>query len=483
MYIVTNKGSVKTFDLENFTEIENNIPKVPLNFGDLILAGYPYDDDFSVVRFRVNGIYVDSINAITQVLFASHNAYNSQKDCITHNISRIELKVNNGSVIPKDEWDTIFTASPCIDPQPDHFLEAGGPYPGHISGGAIVSFNERKLLVTVGDYDRNGIDGLDLWAMDPSNPYGKFILVDKKTGEWSVFAMGSRNPTGLYIDKDSVIWSVENGPRGGDELNIIEKGKNYGWPRVSYGIWYGPTLKLPGGYKAGTHPVYQKPIFAWVPSVAPSDIIKITGEKFDYWKGDFLVGTMRDQSLRRLRINEKNRVVYDERIELGQRVRDLTILPDDKIALITDDGYLFIIGDGGPVFHKIDSTITQRMALLNNYDRFVNKTDTLSVFKAISKTPLGIFKQHCASCHNLNPGNGIGPHLHNLFNRKVGGLDDFSYSRSLKNDTRIWNAELLRSFLNNPQKDFPGSKMPQVNLSSNEIDSLIKLFQKQSSDN
>lgn len=369
LYIVTNKGTVKTFNLKTYTSIGNKIPKVPLNFDALILSGITTKNNFVLMRFRVNGIYTESINNNMQVLFVSHNAYNSQKECITHNISRIELTVSNGSVTPTSDWETIFTAAPCINPQPEHYLAAGGKYAGHISGGAIVNFNKDKLLVTVGDYDRNGINGVDQWAMDPSNPYGKFILVDKKTGEWSIYAMGSRNATGIYIDKNSVIWSVENGPRGGDELNIIQKDKNYGWPEVSYGIWYNFNFKLPGGYKEGTYPAYQKPVFAWVPSIAPSDIIKITFAKFDYWKGDFLIGTMRDRGLRRLRLNGKNHVIYDERIELGHRVRDITILPDGKIALITDDGYLIIIGDGGPVFKKIDNTIKKRIKLLNKFDQ------------------------------------------------------------------------------------------------------------------
>jgi cytochrome c2 len=478
LYIVTNKGNVRTFDLASHTVIKNNIPDVPMNFKGLILSGYTSKNDFHITLFRVNGAYSEPVNSNTQVLFTTYDAYDSQKGCITFNIGRIDLTVNNGSVKQKGNWKTIFTASPCIDPASK---ELNKRYKGQLSGGAITSFDQHHLLVSVGDYDFNGILGPTAWAMDRSNPYGKFILVNKNTGKWSIYAIGSRNATGIYIDKDSVIWSVENGPRGGDELNIIQKGKNYGWPEVSYGIWYNPHLKLPGGYKSGTYPKYQKPVFSWLPSVAPRGLIKIEGTKFNYWKGDLIMGTMRDESLHRLRLDGKNHVEYDERIELGHRVRDLITLPDGRIALITDDGYLMIIGDGGAIWHKTDATIKRRIASLNKFDHFTGKTSTLPVSDTMQKTALSIFKQHCSSCHNLSTDNHIGPNLHNLFSRKVGELDDFSYSSSMQKDTSKWNATLLKTFLKNPKEVFPDTKMPKVNLSSSEIDSLIQLFKDQAS--
>ena len=478
LYIVSNKGAVQTFDLNNYTILNNDISNIPMNFKELILSGHPYKNDFRINWFRVNGVYSENVNSKTQLLFVSHNSYNSNKDCITQNVSRTELEVNNKSIKQTKEWQTIFTASPCIDPAPDS-ISAAALYPGHISGGIITSFDRDNLLITVGDYNRNGLAGTDMYSMDPSNPYGKFILVNKKTGKWSIYADGSRNATGLYIDKNSNIWSVENGPQGGDELNLVVKGQNYGWPKVSYGLWYDLKLNLPGGFMRGTYPEYKKPVFSWVPSVAPRGVIKIEGSRFKYWHGDLLMGTMRDESLHRLRLDQNNHVVYDERIHLGHRIRDMKTLPDEKIALLTDDGYLIIIDDGGPIFQEMDSTAKQRIALLDNFDRFINpkyKNQTVSIVTNTSNT---VFQQNCSSCHNLNGTNQIGPNLHDLFNRKVGTADNFNYSTALKSDKRNWNAPLLRNFLKNPESEFPGTLMQKVNLTSSEIDSLVDLFKSQ----
>lgn len=476
LYIVTNKGSVQTFDLDNYSVVENTIPDVPMNFSGLIQSGHPYKNGFRILWFRVNGVYSESIDSDTHLLFVSHNAYDGADDCITHNISRIKVDLEHPDS-QNNVWETIFTAVPCIDPEPDKYV-AETLYSGHISGGAITNFDEDHLLVSVGDYNRHGIKEVEEYAMDPSNPYGKFILVDKNSGEWSVFAMGSRNAPALYIDENSTIWSVENGPQGGDELNIITKGENYGWPKVSYGIWYDPTLKLSGEYKEGTHPEYKQPVKSWVPSVAPSSIIKIEGEKFYLWKGDLLVGTMRDQSLYRLRPDRDGHIVYSERINLGHRIRDMVTLPDDKIALVTDDAFLFIIGDGGAIFRDVDSDIQERIASLEKFDGFSIQTSE-GVTEAYANSAKVIFQQNCATCHNLEPNNQIGPHLHDLFNREVGAVDNFNYSQTLKTDGRTWNAQLLRSFLENPESEFAGNNMQKINLSPSEIDSLIKIFENQ----
>ena len=483
LYIITNKGSVQTYNLNNYTEVKNDITSVPMNLKEFILSGHPYENHFQIVRFRVNGVHSEFIDGKTQVLFIAHNAYDSKRDCITQDISRTTLEINtDGSVSQKNKWNTIFTASPCIDILSDQEVKGFSTYPGHISGGIISSFDKDHLLVTMGDYDKNGIINEDEWAMDPSTPFGKFILVNKQTGKWSVYASGSRNATGLYIDKKSIIWSVENGPQGGDELNIVKKGENYGWPKVSYGLWYDPTYKLPGGFKSGSYPEYKKPVFSWVPSVAPRGLTKIEGDKFKYWKGDLIMGTMRDQSLHRLRLDQNNRVVYDERIYLGHRVRDLTTLPDGRIALMTDDGYLMIIDDGGGVFNKMDSKTKERMAALDNFDQFAGE-DNSSMLKIAESSSKTVFQQRCSSCHNLNQVNEIGPNLHNLFTRQVGSVDNFQYSTALKTAKRTWNAQLLRTFLKDPKGLFPGTQMQKINLSSSEIDSLVQLFQQQHQNN
>lgn len=477
LYIITNKGSVNVIDLTKKIIVKSTISDIPMNFSELIRSGHPYKNDFRIQWFRVSGVYSEIVNQGTHKLFVSHHTYDSNRDCITHNISRLELAFDNRSVTQKSTWETIFTASPCIKPEPDNLLSVT-PYPGHISGGAISGYDEQNILVSIGDYDRHGINGTDEYAMDLSKPYGKFILVDKESGNWSIYTIGNRNASGLYIDQDSVVWSVENGPSGGDELNILVEGENYGWPKVSLGLWYDPVLELPGAHPAGTHPGYKKPVFSWVPSVAPSSLLKIESDKFKYWTGDLIMGTMRDQSLHRLRLDQDNRVIYNERIFIGHRIRDLTTLPDGKLAMVTDDGYLLIVDDGGPVFQDNDSVTKERMTALDSWNDdvfgFYEKKSEVSI-----KSPETIFQQNCMTCHSLNRTNQIGPHLYDLFSRDIGGTDYANYSQTLKTDGRRWNKQLFRSFMENPEGEFPGTRMQKINLTSSEVDSLIHLFHNQ----
>lgn len=474
LFVVTNKGTVLPYDLNNYNILDNNIISVPMNLEELYGSGHP-DGDFRIDWFRVNGAYSEYLEDDSYALFVSHNGYLHEKDCITHNISRTELEQSNNTITQIGEWETIFTASPCIDPVPDKYA-AAKPYPGHISGGPMINYNDNQLLVSIGDYNRHGLGGAEKWAMDTSNPHGKTILVDKRTGDWSVFTTGHRNISGLYQDKDSAIWSVENGPKGGDELNILSQENNYGWPEVSYGLWYDHSFELLGEYTAGTHPGYEIPFFSWVPSVAPRGLVKIEGDKFNFWKDDLIMGTMRDKSIRRLRLDEKNRVTIDERIEIGHRMRDLITLPDHKLAAITDDDFLIIIDDGGAAFKEMDSDTKRRIEELEEFEQFFGKTDTQSNQNPVKSGRL-IFEESCSSCHNLTPRNAIGPHLHDLLNRKVGSNENYSYSQTLEADKRMWNSKNLRSFLQEPNLEFEGTTMQEMGLSPNEVDSLIQFFE------
>lgn len=472
IYVVTNKGKVLIFDQETHKPLDVHIDKVPMNFDELVLSGQPYEGDFRINWFRVNGIFAEKSNDGTQTLYAAHDAYDEERDCITNNISKIELTIDSTLVRSSGAWNTIFTASPCIEINPEHWL-SGAPYAGHISGGKMISYNESQLLVSLGDYDRHGLNGTEEFAQDRSVPFGKFILVNKDTGAWQIFTMGNRNPQGLYRDKEGTIWSTEQGPMGGDEFNIIKEGENYGWPRVSLGLWYDYEYALKGEEERGRHSGYRKPIFSWVPSIAPNNLVRIEGDKFKVWKGDFILGSLRDQSLHRLRLDENNRVIYNERIPLGHRIRDLTVLANDALALITDDGYLIILEDGGPVFKEMNAEAQERYAELDEFDNFYS--EKLAKQKTFTKASgRDIFMQSCSSCHNTSPINSIGPHLNNLFGRKVGEVNDFNFSSVLDHDSRRWDTQLLESFLKNPESVLPGNKMPKVELTAAEVDSLIQ---------
>lgn len=371
LFLITNKGHINVYNVEKIENLNVDIEDVPLNLAELKSTGIFTDRDIELSSFRVNGVYSEQIDSSIYRLFVSHHGIDAIENCITHNISSTDLKVDGRFIHQTTNWHTIFTAEPCIDPDPEYYLSSH-PFEGAVSGGNIVEFDENNLLVTVGTYMRHGLNNTESYSMDSSNPYGKTILIDKSSGEWSIYSIGHRNPAGLFIDRNGTIWSSENGPWAGDELNIIEPDNNYGWPLVSLGVWYNPSYRLQGDDGYGRHSGFVKPVFSWPASIAPANLLRIEGKKFEAWKGDLIIGTRRDQSLRRLRLDDSLRVIYDERIEIGHRVRDLTALPNEMITVFTDDGYLLFIEDGGSSFVEMTQNEIEKMRNLNKFDRFAS---------------------------------------------------------------------------------------------------------------
>ena len=150
------------------------------------------------------------------------------------------------------------------------------------------------------------------------------------------FTVGNRNMQGAALHPQSgMLWTHEHGPQGGDEINVIRAGLNYGWPVITYGVNYGIGTKIgEGTRKEGM----VQPLYYWVPSIAPSGMAFYTGEKFSRWKGDLFVGALRDQTLVRLRL-EGEKVVKEERLLKGVlgRIRDVRSGPDGFLYVLTDD--------------------------------------------------------------------------------------------------------------------------------------------------
>jgi len=149
----------------------------------------------------------------------------------------------------------------------------------------------------------------------------------------SIWSYGHRNPEGMYYEKSTdIIWENEHGPKGGDELNIIKKGMNYGWPVVTFGVDYDGTVISQDTAKAGMVP----PLYYWTPSIAPSSITRITGSVYKGWKGDFLSGSLSFEYLDRL-IMRNNKVTGREKLlqKIG-RVRNVVEAPDGYIYIAVE---------------------------------------------------------------------------------------------------------------------------------------------------
>ncbi len=150
----------------------------------------------------------------------------------------------------------------------------------------------------------------------------------------SIFSLGHRDPEGAAINPSTgELWMIEHGPRGGDELNIIRVGKNYGWPVISYGNEY-TTEPIGEGLRAKEG--MEQPVYFWVPSIAPSGLLFYTGDLFPDWRGDLFVGALAGEHLVRL-VLDGDRVVAEERllVERGARIRDVRQGPDGALYLLT----------------------------------------------------------------------------------------------------------------------------------------------------
>lgn len=149
-----------------------------------------------------------------------------------------------------------------------------------------------------------------------------------------IWSYGHRNPQGLYYDAQTqLLWEHEHGPKGGDELNIIQKGKNYGWPEITFGLDYDGSVISEDTARAGM----EQPVFYWVPSIAPCGLTRIKGNKYPEWQNDFFIGGLVSQSLFRLRVDNSNKVIQQEKLldELF-RVREVAEGPDGYLYISTE---------------------------------------------------------------------------------------------------------------------------------------------------
>jgi glucose/arabinose dehydrogenase len=210
-------------------------------------------------------------------------------------------------------------------------------------GCRIVQAKDRNLFVTLGDHFEPRDQAQNLGnhigkiirigpggQVPPDNPF-----VGRADARPEIWAYGVRNPQGLAFDPATGrLWEQEHGPRGGDEVNIIDKGRNYGWPVIGYGIDYSGAR-----IHASTHePGMEQPLWYWVPSIAPSGMAFYTGDLIPVWKGNLFVGALRGEMLVRLE-RDGERITKEERLLqlLHERIRDVRMGPDGALWLLTDN--------------------------------------------------------------------------------------------------------------------------------------------------
>jgi len=185
---------------------------------------------------------------------------------------------------------------------------------------------------------------------DYTYKYAKITKINLDTKNVETISTGHRNPQGLLITSQNYILSTEHGPRGGDEINNIVINKNYGWPIASYGEPYGEGYKESEEYtfkKNHNENSYIEPIFAFVPSIGISQIIELNNDFSKKWRNNFILSSLRSQSLYRIKFDKKfNKILYYEKINIGKRIRDLNYNVKNKtilLALEKENGFIGFI--------------------------------------------------------------------------------------------------------------------------------------------
>lgn len=409
----------------------------PFNPQDFVLASHTHWDEslansdradaikgVQVWQFRVADVLVKESGDHLQV-FVSHHWWNTKDSCFTARVSMLEIEraaLLAGS--PGGSWKTVFETSPCLPLQGPDSLHSNNPFGGMEIGGRMAFVGPEELLLTLGDHDFSGVESKRMLAQEPDALYGKTVLIHLQDGSHEVFTLGHRNPQGLFADRSGIIWETEHGPQGGDELNILVKGSNYGWPLVTYGTDYG-SAAWPLNAHQGRHDGLVTPAYAWVPSIGVSSLLRLQGDAFPNWKDDLLVTSLHGRAIYRLRLEGKA-VVYAEPIDIGDRLRDIVEGPDGQILIWTDSYNL------------------------------------ISLHQAAGSSGAGLFGTRCGGCHKIDTGtnNSFGPDLSGIVGRNAGSNASFDgYSPAMKAFGKPWTPERLDRFLANPQSLVPGTVM------------------------
>lgn len=298
--------------------------------------------------FRVADMLLHERQPGSYSLFVSHHY--ATGDCVEFRISSILLRLTQEGPTISGDWNTEFTANPCIknvifDVWRGDIIHVGG---GVQAGGRMLMDGDEHLLAAVGDHGwfewherQETGEGERTPNVQPGSHLGKLIRLELATGEVEVVASGFRNPQGLARDAQGNLWQTEHGPLGGDELNLLKPGLDYGWPYVTHGIQYGRTV-WPFSSSQGRHDGFEEPVYSWVPSIAISNIIFSDGQQFPLWKDDLLIASLRNHSLFRVRMRDE-RPVFIEKIEIGDRIRDIAQMPDGRIALLSDSSKVLFL--------------------------------------------------------------------------------------------------------------------------------------------
>ncbi|MDN3609752.1 PQQ-dependent sugar dehydrogenase [Vibrio ostreicida] len=218
----------------------------------------------------------------------------------------------------------------------------------HRHFGSRLTFDNQYIFMSVGDRgERNNAQDLATHAgtilrlMPDGSAVQSNPFYDHHNTQAEIWSFGHRNPQGLYFDTHTKrLWAIEHGPRGGDEINLIKKGANYGWPKTSHGQEYwGPIAVGESREKQGI----ESPVKVYVPSIAPSSLLLYRGGNYPELNGKLLAPALKLTHINVITLDKNNQAVDERRIldGLGERIRHIIVSPNDKLIFSTDRGNIY----------------------------------------------------------------------------------------------------------------------------------------------
>ena len=432
---------------------------VPMGLEELTQSELFQDPIFQLSEFRTFDLLSIPAGGNLYDLYVSHHRY--RNGCFEVVVSHTQLAKDDAGVhAVSGAWDEIFFTDPCIPVK-----STGMRLAGHEGGGRLARLNGDTSLFSLGAHQFDGVDGPYQVGQDNKNDLSKIIEISLKDGSHSFYARGFRNPQGLLVASDGRVWETEHGPRGGDEVNLIQQGKNYGWPIATYGTNYG-AVPWPFNPHPGKQVGFERPRFAFVPSIGISNLIEPSAEEFPEWDEHLLVASLAGNTLYALK-TEGDDITYAEPISIGERMRDIISLSDGRVAIITDSGWLIFIRNGDK--HR-DKAASFEVANLTERPKLQAAE---SIPTTAEVTGSRVFFYYCGTCHTTDGKTLVGPPLNGVLGRRVGSVADYPYSAALADVKGRWTPSRLRKLLNHDGAGFDESAMPAVSLYKDQFQALV----------
>ena len=301
LILANHDGDLYLFDLDKIYTREFTKKKISSNLN--ILSESPY--------FGVKDILIDKNKIYIAYVIEQ------KKNCLSIFIDVADLSIK------RLDFKNFFSPKECVNASDTLYKKN---HPGQ-AGGRLAKYKNNKILLTTGNFRSPNV------SQRHDSIYGKTLSIEKNNN-FEVLSLGHRNPQGLYTDGDLII-QTEHGPYGGDEINLILKGGNYGFPIASFGEKYSYRKKQENFDYLKDHEGFIEPIFSFVPSIGISQIISLPNNFNAKWQNNYLLASLNGHSLYRLKLSkDKKKLMFYETIYFGERIRDLVYYNEKKLILM-----------------------------------------------------------------------------------------------------------------------------------------------------